>query len=112
MNSTTAARVLSLDEAASYRPQQVVELSRELAAAKHQLDWFKRQVFGQKSERRLIDSASGQMSLGEAITQDQVAPPPVPSAKSLRTRGDRRPRSPIPAMTACRSSMSRGCRSK
>ncbi len=34
-----------------------LSLSRELAAAKHQLDWFKRQVFGQKSERRIIDGA-------------------------------------------------------
>ena len=65
MNPTTPARVLSLDEASAYRPQQVVELSRELAAAKHQLEWFKRQIFGQKSERRIVDPASGQMSLGE-----------------------------------------------
>jgi transposase len=83
MNSTTAARVLSLDEAAAYRPQQVVELSRELAAAKHQIDWFKRQIFGQKSERRIIDSASGQMSLGEAITQDQEVPPPASGERQV-----------------------------
>lgn len=49
MNSATASRVLSLDEAAAFRPQQIVDLSRELAAAKHQLDWFKLQLFGQKS---------------------------------------------------------------
>ncbi len=54
MNWTTITRALSLDEAAALRPQQVVDLSRELAAAKHQLDWFKRQLFGQKSERRII----------------------------------------------------------
>ena len=77
MNSTTPARVLSLDEAAAYRPQQVVELSRELAAAKHQLDWFKRQVFGTKSERRIIDPASGQMSLGEMLTPEQPASSPA-----------------------------------
>ena len=85
MNSPTEARVLSLDEAAAYRPQQVVELSRELAAAKHQLDWFKRQIFGQKSERRLIESASasGQMSLGEMITQEQIVPPLVPTERQV-----------------------------
>jgi hypothetical protein len=38
MNSATGSRVLSLDEAAAYRPQQVVDLSRELAAAKHQIN--------------------------------------------------------------------------
>jgi hypothetical protein len=56
MNSATGSRVLSLDEAAAYRPQQVVELSRELAAAQHQLDWFKRQIFGQKSEKRIVEA--------------------------------------------------------
>jgi len=77
MHSSTASRVLSLDEAAAYRPHQVVDLSRELAAAKHPIAWFKRQIFGQKSKRRLIDGADGQMSLGEAINQDQVTPPPA-----------------------------------
>ncbi len=79
MNSTTPARILSLDEAATYQPQQVVELSRELAAARHQLDWFKRQVFGQKSERRIVDPASGQMSLGELPIPE--TPPETPSQK-------------------------------
>ena len=77
MNSVPAPRVLSLDEAATFRPQQIVDLSRELAAAKHQIDWFKRQIFGQKSERRIMAGGDGQLSLGEAITQAQsVAPPP------------------------------------
>jgi len=103
MTSTSGSRVLSLDEAAAYRPHQVVDLSRELAAAQQQIAWFKRQVFGQKSERRIIDNASGQMSLGEAITQDQTAPPPAsaerpvaahtrrPSAKQPETGDDSLP---------------------
>ena len=95
MSSTTASRVLSLDEAAAYRPQQVVELSRELAAARHQLDWFKRQLFGQKSERRLIDGAAGQMSLGEAINPDQAAPPMPPTARPVAAH-TRRPASKKP----------------
>jgi len=69
MNSTPPVRIPSLDEAAAFSPQQVVdlvgELSRELAAAKHQLDWFKRQIFGQKSEKRMIEPNPAQMSLGE-----------------------------------------------
>lgn len=78
MNSATQTGVLSLDEAAAFHPQQVVELSRELVAARHQLDWFKRQLFGQKSERRIIDCSDGQMSLGEAINPEQTATPPSP----------------------------------
>src|SRR3989337_929759 len=87
MNSTTVTRVLSLDEAAAFRPQQVVDMSRELAAAKHQLDWFKRQLFGQKSERRIIAGADGQMSLGEALHPAQVAlPPPATRHVAAHTR--------------------------
>jgi transposase len=78
MNSAPARRVLSLDEAAAFRPQQIVDLSRELAAAKHQIDWFKRQLFGQKSERRIVTEADGQLSLGEAINPEQTALPPLP----------------------------------
>lgn len=92
MNSTTLNRVPSLDEAATFSPRQVVDLvgslSREVEALKHQLDWFKRQIFGQKSERRIIDGADGQMSLGEAITQDQFVslPPPAEHPVAAHTR--------------------------
>lgn len=72
---TAMSRVLSLDEAATLHPQQIVDLSCELAAARQQLDWFKRQLFGQKSERRLVADASGQMSLGEVIDAGSAAAP-------------------------------------
>jgi len=83
MNSATETGVLSLDEAAAFGPQQIVNLSRELVAARHQLDWFKRQLFGQKSERRIIDFSDGQMSLGEAINPEQTATPPSPVARPV-----------------------------
>lgn len=83
MNSTVANRVLSLDEAATYRPQQIVDLSRDLANATHQIDWFKRQIFGQKSERRLLTGSDGQMSLGETLDAAQTTPPPAPADRSV-----------------------------
>lgn len=82
MTSATVKRVPSLDEASTFSPQQVVDLARslnqEVEALRHQLDWFKRQVFGQKSERRIVADADGQMSLGEDIRPEQTAVPPVP----------------------------------
>jgi transposase len=83
MNSTAMRRVLSIDEAAALRPLQVVELSRELAAAKHQIDWFKRQIFGQKSERRSVAGDAAQMSLGEAINQGQAGLAPLPAERPV-----------------------------
>jgi transposase len=92
MSSTTANRVPSLDEAATFSPQQVVDLacsmSREIEVLKHQLDWFRRQIFGQKSERRIIDGGAGQLSLGEAINaaQSTCALPPVEHRVAAHTR--------------------------
>ncbi len=92
MNSATGIHVPSLDEAATFSPQQVVDQVRlllaqnqEIQALKHQLDWFKRQVFGQKSERRILDGAGGQMSLGEAITPEQSAVPPPAVERPVAT---------------------------
>ena len=87
MNSATLNRVPNLDTAATFSPQQIVDLtcalSREIDDLKHQLDWFKRQIFGQKSERRIVEGATGQMSLGEAIDLEQTTPPPSPAERSV-----------------------------
>ncbi|CAG0999953.1 hypothetical protein BURK2_02932 [Burkholderiales bacterium] len=87
MTSTTARPVLSLAQAAALAPQQVVDLvgtlSREIDILKQQLDWFKRQVFGQKSERRLVDGASGQLSLSALFTDTAPTPAPEPPKRSV-----------------------------
>jgi transposase len=84
MNSAIPARVLSLHEAAALSPREIVDLarsqfdlSRQVEALKQQLDWFKRQLFGQKSENRILEGGSGQMSLGELIDQGEAPAPPA-----------------------------------
>lgn len=90
MNSASCAPLPSLDEALTFSPQQIVDLVRshrllhqEIEVLKQQLAWFKRQIFGQKSERRIIDGADGQMSLGEAMSPEQTAPPPPPAERTV-----------------------------
>jgi transposase len=52
-------------------------LQERLASIQHQLDWLKRQVFGEQSERRLRDAPPEQMSLGEGLeTRDEPVAPP------------------------------------
>jgi transposase len=99
MNSAIPARVLSLDEAGAFSPQQIVDLARsqfnlsqEVEALKQQLDWFRRQLFAQKSERRIVEGGSGQMSLGEVIDQGEAAAPPErPVAAHTRRAALRQP---------------------
>jgi transposase len=90
MTSATAPRVPSLEEAARIAPEQVVDLVRsqvalreEVETLKHQLDWFKRQLFGQKSERRIVDDSSAQMNLGEALNVEQSAPASDPTERRV-----------------------------
>lgn len=59
-------------EAAQWAPERVVELARSHAALQrevetiqHQLEWFRRQLFGQKSEKRPLAPHPAQMHLGE-----------------------------------------------
>jgi transposase len=98
MNPALAIPFPSLDEAAALTPQQIVELigalRQEVTALKQQLDWFKRQLFGQKSERRIETGPNGQMTFGELLTQPTLpAPPGQPVAAhtrkpATRTRDD------------------------
>lgn len=62
--------------------QKNAELSVELAALKQQLDWFKRQLFGRKSEKRLdIDPAVQ----GNLLSGLGVANPPPPKEEPKDT---------------------------
>jgi len=90
MSSATSTSLLSLDEAARLAPQQIVELARshvalraEVDTLKQQLDWFKRQLFGQKSERRIVDDSSAQMNLGEALDVAQSTPALAPGERRV-----------------------------
>lgn len=52
-------------------------LNSQVSELKQQLEWFKRQVFGEKSERRMIPGGgSGQLSLGDSLLGADTTPPP------------------------------------
>ena len=55
--------------------QENARLSADLAAVKQQLEWFKRQLFGRKSEKRLDIDPAGQGNLFSALGV-QAPPPP------------------------------------
>ena len=59
--------------------QKTVSALRETASSlKDQLDWFKRQLFGRRSEKRLEFDLAEQASLFEALGAGDLAAPEVP----------------------------------
>jgi hypothetical protein len=74
---------------------------------KHQLDWFRRQLFGQKSEKRLFDAHPQQMSLGE-LPVPESSPPPPPRRLPPTRAGRAAPIAPQRASRRC-SSTKHGC---
>ena len=80
----------SLAEAAAFTPVQVLELiaakaalHQQVDALQLQLDWFKRQLFGQKSETRRLDLSGQQLNLGETLDIAQSGTPAAPARKAV-----------------------------
>lgn len=69
MQSHSQSSTISASDVASLPPEKVAELfndlNAEIANLRHQIEWFKRQVFGEKSERRLEIPDVSQPYLGE-----------------------------------------------
>lgn len=71
--------------------QENTQLSHENLQLRRQVAWFQRQVFGQKSERRLPPPDSVQGSLGEAF---DAVPEARPENQKVRIEGHERERKP------------------
>src|SRR5712664_3223751 len=71
MQSAAATGSSTLTEVPSMSATELAAVVRsqaeEIAALKHQLDWFRRQIFGQKSERFAPEPDPSQMHLGETF---------------------------------------------
>jgi len=72
----TAEEVVGLAHAHREQQRQFEVFKRELEAARHQLDWFRRQIFGQKSEKRILEPNPQQLSLTELPVPESAPPAP------------------------------------
>ena len=61
------------------------QVCAERDALKQQLDWFKRQLFGRKSEKRLLDNPD-QLDLGKLLGDSRPPAEPPPTEKITYTR--------------------------
>jgi integrase len=78
------------EQAAAFRPAEIVALRVENADLKRQVEWFKRQLFGRKSERRLREPDAQQLPLvGLLSVRNDPAdapPPPTETVKAYQRR--------------------------
>jgi transposase len=70
----TALRITELEQTNAHLNAQVAEFGAQIAALKLQVDWFKRQLFGEKSEKQLAIDPAVQGNLLSAL--GVLAPPP------------------------------------
>jgi transposase len=78
------------EQAATLRPADIVALLAENAKLKRQVEWFQRQLFGRKSEKRLHEPDPNQLTLAGILTTpvspaDQP-PPPTETVKTYQRR--------------------------
>ncbi len=87
MAAPPAAELLGLVRS---QAQTIEALTRQLAALTHQLEWFRRQMFGTKSERlRVLENAT-QLALGEVLAPPQTPAPRKERVVAAHTRRERR----------------------
>src|ERR1700719_782726 len=77
MQSAASSRSSNLSEVPSMSAAELAAMVRsqaeKTAALEHQLEWFRRQIFGQKSERFAPEPDPSQMHLGETFPVPTVA---------------------------------------
>lgn len=69
-------------------------LEHEVAALRRQVAWFQRQIFGQKSERRLPEPEGVQGTLGESFAAVPDAMPPNRKSKIAAHERENKPKRP------------------
>ncbi len=72
--------------------QKLQRLEQHNQSLQNQLDWFKRQLFGPKSEKRLVDTPR-QMDIADLLGAAKLPAPPTPTEKVTYLRRKRKQRS-------------------
>jgi transposase len=76
--------------------QRIAALEAQNADLTRQVAWFKRQLFGQKSERRLLEPDARQLTLAGMLTAADVPPPATETVKAYRRRSHLAPAEDVP----------------
>ena len=99
MNREEVAELLSAHHSLKQSHVSLKESHEELS---RQLAWFKRQLFGRKSERRICDSEGRQLALGELPAAEEADRPEVEVPAHRRRRRNEGPGRGPPGTVAAR----------
>jgi transposase len=92
MQHSTITRLPSVDELTTLSSVQMLEIvqqqARTIESLQHQLDWFKRQLFGTKSERAITLPDAQQLNLADIVA---AAPAPLDKRKVVAAHTRRVP---------------------
>src|SRR3954469_10414245 len=99
MAIASATRVPNAEEVTVLGAQHVAELLQGQAALidtlKHQVEWFKRQLFGHKSERFAATPDPQQMHLGQVLGEELPTSPAPETEQQVPAHTRRKPRSDL-----------------
>jgi transposase len=71
--------------------EEHLDLKRKYEETKSQLDWLKRQMFGRKSEKQIIDLDRRQLCLGESLERQQEPELPQTPVSAHNRRNKKKP---------------------
>ena len=102
MQSTSQSTIKTRHSVTALTPVEVEELlatkDREIVHLRRQVAWFQRQIFGQKSERRLPEPEGLQGTLGETFAAIPDKLPPNKKSKIAAHERERKGKNPSQAM--------------
>ena len=92
-NSPTLGSEFTLEKLSELLNRQTA-LERENAELRRQIAWFQRQLFGQKSERRIVEPEGVQGWLGQDFTAVPDQTPPNKKTRVAEHERERKPKKP------------------
>jgi transposase len=84
--TTTSLSAAQMIELMQSKDATIQTQQQQIDVLKQQLEWFKRQVFGQKSERFALEADPSQMHLGEVLLPVETQAPAPRQAVPAHTR--------------------------
>ena len=86
----SVASTLTSEEVIAQLKAEIARMAENLSVLQQQVDWFKRQLFGRKSEKQIIDNPHQPLLDGFQIDNKTVVPAPETVVKAHQRQSPRK----------------------